>query len=55
MNITISEDNKFSVMRMMHGTKVLMQVYGQNSVNEDGSLMPFDEQMAIISHYYSNS
>lgn len=51
MNITISEDNKFSVMKMMHGKKVSMQVYGQNSLNEDGSLMPFDEQMAIVSHY----
>lgn len=51
MNITISENNKFSVMQMMHGMKVSMQVYGQNSLNEDGSLMPFDEQMAIISHY----
>ena len=51
MNITISEDNKFSVMKMMHGKKVSMQVYGPNSLNEDGSLMPFDEQMAIVSHY----
>lgn len=51
MNITISEDNKFSVMKMMHGKKVSMLVYGPNSLNEDGSLMPFDEQMAIVSHY----
>ena len=51
MNITISEDNKFSVMKMMHGKKVSMQVYGPNSLNEDGSLIPFDEQMAIVSHY----
>lgn len=31
-----------------------MQIYGLHSLNEDGSVMPFEEQMAIISHYLHN-
>ena len=31
-----------------------MQFYGPHSLNEDGSFIPFDEQLAIISHYLHN-
>lgn len=31
-----------------------MQFYGPHSLNEDGTIMPFEEQMAIVSHYVHN-
>ena len=31
-----------------------MQMYGPHSLNEDGSIIPFEEQMAIVSHYLHN-
>lgn len=43
-----------SLTEMMGGSKVKMQYYGPNSLNEDGTFMPFSEQMAIISHYLHN-
>ena len=39
---------------MVGGSKAKMQYYGPNSLNEDGTFMPFSEQMAIISHYLHN-
>ncbi len=36
------------------GSKVKMQYYGPNSLNADGTFMPFSEQMAVISHYLHN-
>ena len=29
-------------------------MYGPHSLNEDGTIMPFEEQMAIVSHYLHN-
>lgn len=43
-----------SLTEMCGSTKVKMQYYGPNSLNEDGTFMPFSEQMAIISHYLHN-
>ena len=43
-----------SLTEMCGGAKVKMQYYGPNSLNEDGTFMPFSEQMAIISHYLHN-
>lgn len=31
-----------------------MQMYGPHSLNEDGSIISFEEQMAIVSHYLHN-
>lgn len=31
-----------------------MKFYGPHSLNEDGTIMPFEEQMAIVSHYVHN-
>lgn len=39
---------------MCGSNKVTMQMYGPHSLNEDGTVMPFDEQMAIVSHYLHN-
>ena len=43
-----------SLTEMVGGSKAKMQYYGPNSLNEDGTFMPFSEQMAIISHYLHN-
>ena len=45
---------KISITKMCGGHKVAMQMYGPHSLNEDGTVMPFDEQMAIVSHYLHN-
>ena len=29
-------------------------MYGPHSLNEDGSIIPFEEQLAIVSHYLHN-
>jgi hypothetical protein len=39
---------------MCGGSKVSLQIYGPNSLNENGTIMPLEEQMAIISHYLHN-
>lgn len=31
-----------------------MQIYGPHALNKDGTIIPFEEQMAIISHYLHN-
>lgn len=43
-----------SLTEMCGGSKVKMQYYGPNSLNADGTFMPFSEQMAVISHYLHN-
>ena len=43
-----------SLTEMCGGSRVKMQYYGPNSLNENGTFMPFSEQMAIISHYLHN-
>ena len=45
-DITISE--------RINGKKANLQIYGPHSVNEDGTIMPFEEQLAIVSHYIQN-
>lgn len=36
------------------GNNVKMQIYGSHSLNEDGTVMPFNQQMAIVTHYLHN-
>ena len=47
-------DESISITQMCLGNKVAMQVYGPHSLNKDGSIIPFGEQMAIVSHYLHN-
>ncbi len=54
MNAKSKETDKIAITQMVGGSKALMQMYGPNSLNEDGSVIPFNEQMAIISHYIHN-
>ena len=46
--------NDFAITKIYGDSKVQMQIYGPNSLNNDGSIIPFDEQMAIITHYLHN-
>ena len=54
MNKKSVDNNKFSIPKLYAGGKVSMQMYGPHSLNDDGSIMPFEEQMAVISHYLHN-
>lgn len=47
-------NDKIAITKMFTRTKVSMQIYGSHSLNEDGSLIPFEEQIAIVSHYLHN-
>lgn len=54
MNTKNKETERISMTQMCGGKKLSMQMYGPHSLNKDGSLIPFEEQMAIISHYLHN-
>ena len=54
MSATIKATEKIAITKMCCGNKVSMQMYGPHSLNEDGTVMSFDEQMAIVSHYLHN-
>lgn len=50
----INIGNRISITEICNGRKLSMQFYGPHSLNEDGTVMPFEEQMAIVSHYLHN-
>lgn len=54
MNAKTKATDKIAITQMCGGNKVSMQMYGPHSLNEDGTIMPFEEQMAIVSHYLHN-
>lgn len=55
MNKKSTVDNKTAIAKMfVGGGKVSMCVYGPHSLNADGSVISFEEQIAIISHYLQN-
>ena len=54
MNAKTKATDKIAITQMCGGSKVLMQMYGPHSLNEDGTIIPFEEQMAIVSHYLHN-
>lgn len=54
MNTNIDSPSKISITEMCGGKKVAMQMYGPHSLNEDGSIVDFEEQMAVVSHYLHN-
>lgn len=54
MNAKSIENEKISITQMCSGRKVSLQMYGPHSLNEDGTVIPFEEQMAIVSHYLHN-
>ena len=54
MNAKTKATDKIAITQMCGGNKVSMQMYGPHSLNEDGIIIPFEEQMAIVSHYLHN-
>lgn len=46
--------DKITLTQMCNGNNVKMQFFGSHSLNEDGTIMPFNEQMAIVTHYLHN-
>ena len=54
MNKKSTADNKISITKICGGGKFSIQIYGPHSLNGDESIMPFEEQMAIVSHYLHN-
>lgn len=45
MNKKSTADNKISITKMCGGGKFSIQIYGPHSLSEDGSVMPFEEQI----------
>lgn len=54
MKAKIKATEKIAITQMCGNNKVTMQVFGPHSMNEDGTVIPFGEQMAIVSHYLHN-
>ena len=54
MSIKNKIANSFALTKTFGDSKVSMQIYGPHSLNADGTIMPFEEQMAIITHYLNN-
>lgn len=54
MNAKTKATDRIAITQMCGGSKVSMQMYGPHSLNEDGTIMSFEEQMAIVSHYLHN-
>ncbi len=45
---------KITITEMCGGEKMHLQFYGPHAMYADGSVMPFNKQMAIVSHYLHN-
>lgn len=54
MNANTITNEKISITEMCNGNKISMQIYGPHSLNENGTIISFEEQMAIVSHYLHN-
>ncbi len=46
--------SSISINQMCGGSKIPVQIYGPHSLQDDGTVMPFETQMAIVSHYLHN-
>ena len=49
-----NNEEHIALTKMYDNNKYSMQIYGPHSLREDGSVMSFTEQMAIVSHYLHN-
>lgn len=47
-------EENISINKVCNGKKFKLQIYGKHSLNEDGTLIPFNDQLAIITHYLHN-
>lgn len=46
--------DSLSIIERLNGAKYKMQFYGPHSLDNEGNIMPFSAQMAVISHYLHN-
>ncbi|MBP1631398.1 MAG: DNA-cytosine methyltransferase [Bacteroidetes bacterium] len=49
-----SIENEIKISEICNGKKYKLQIYGPHSLNEDGSVLSFNDQMAIVTHYLHN-
>ncbi len=54
MNSQTMVCDKISLTQVCKGGKFAMKIFGPNSLVNEETVMPFEEQMAIISHYLHN-
>lgn len=54
MNTKINTTEKISITQMCGRNKISTQMFGPHSLTKDGTVIPFAEQMAIVSHYLHN-
>ena len=54
MNKRSVTEDKITITEMCNGKKMSLQIYGPNSLNEDGTIMSFNMQMAVVSHFLHN-
>ena len=47
-------DNNITITEIFSGIKAKMRYFGKHSLDANGDVMPFNEQMAIVSHYLHN-
>lgn len=52
--IKSQKENLIGITNFLGGKKIAVQFYGSHSLTEDGIVMPFEDQMAIVSHYLHN-
>ena len=52
--MTKETSKKIAITEMCGGKKIVIQLYCPHSLNEDGTIMPFEKQMAIVSRYLHN-
>ena len=52
--IKSQKENLIGITNFLGGKKIAVQFYGSHSLTEDGTVMPFEDQMAIVSHYLHN-
>ena len=54
MEENTNKTERIAITQMCGTSKMSVRMYGIHSLNEDGTIMPFEEQMAIVSHYLHN-
>ena len=50
----IKKENCILMKGLFGNSKLAVRMFGPHSLNEDGTIMPFDMQIAIISHFLHN-
>lgn len=53
-NNSLYEHNSILLSEWCNGLQAKIRHFGPHSLKKDGTLMPFDEQMAVITHYLQN-